>query len=63
MKRTTHFEIEWDETTGIRQPEAVGSNHAEAEYFSLSGQHLPAPRKGLNVVMTKDGQIRKVVVR
>jgi len=31
--------------------------------YSLSGQHLPAPRKGLNVVMTKDGQARKVVIK
>jgi len=61
--RTNHFEIEWDETTGIRQPETVGSDNAEATYFSLSGERLPAPRKGLNIVRTKDGQTRKVVIK
>jgi len=57
------LDIEWDETTDIRQPETVGSDNAEATYYSLSGDRLPAPRKGLNIVRTKDGQARKVVVR
>ena len=61
--RTTHFDIEWDtETSAIHQPQLAEANGSDT-YYSLSGERLPAPRKGLNIIRTKDGQTRKVLVR
>ena len=45
----------------IRQPQT--SEASVPTFFSPLGNRLPTPRKGLNIIKTKDGQTRKVLMR
>ena len=59
----------WRDFGEIKEYDVSGvdkvDNHSEAKEvsrFSLDGQRLPAPVKGLNIVRYSDGSIKKVVV-
>lgn len=54
------------ETDGIHSPEAQPSLSERAlspAYYNANGMRLQHPRRGLNLVRTPDGTIRKVLVR
>ena len=42
---------------------SVNAAAAAAERYSVDGRRLPAPQKGLNIIKTADGKVRKVIVR
>lgn len=46
--------------TGI---DAINYNEGESHYYSLNGEHLEKPRKGINIVKMSDGTVKKVVVK
>lgn len=53
------------ETDGIHSPEAQPSLSERAlspVYYDANGMHLQHPRRGLNLVRTPDGTIRKVIL-
>ena len=47
--------------SGINNVQADGS--VVTDFYTIDGQHRYSARKGLNIMRTKDGQTRKVVVR
>lgn len=50
-----------DEETGIRSINGDGSS--EMLRYTLDGRRLNAPQKGLNIIKTRNGQTRKVLVK
>ena len=60
---------EWISTIPLNNGESaiqqieLGSNTIEVTCHSPSGMRQSSPRKGLNIIRTKDGQTRKVLVR
>jgi len=50
------------DVTGIEAP-AVSHDEEAVSYYSLGGQQLAQPRKGLVIKKTADGKSRKVMVR
>ena len=48
------------EPTGINRVEADAS---AAGWYSINGQRSSSARKGLNIMRTADGKIRKVIIR
>ena len=50
------------DAAGIGHVDTVGKEGTEA-YFTLSGIRLPSLRKGLNIVKTGDGGVKKVFVK
>lgn len=48
--------------TAIAQPVAAAKAMREA-CFSVAGQHLSAPQRGLNIIRMSDGTVRKVMKR
>ena len=46
--------------TGI---DVINYNDGECHFYSLDGQHLEQPRKGVNIVRMSDGTEKKVVVK
>lgn len=53
--------IEYD-TTGVDKV-TTRSDVKEISRFSLAGQRLAAPTKGMNIVLYSDGSIKKVAVQ
>ena len=51
------FSIVGDPSSGIRSLEY----DSDSEVFTLDGRRLPTLQKGLNIIRTKDGRVRKVV--
>ena len=47
--------------TGIMQ--ALGDGLSITNYFSLDGQSIERPRKGLNIVRVSNGTVKKVIVK
>lgn len=52
----------YDRETAISGPQSAGSAE-EVSRYSVSGQRMAVPRKGVNIVKYSDGRIVKVVVR
>ena len=58
-----YFEnIEEFEVTGIGKP-TTSTDAKELSRYSVNGQRLSAPAKGLNIVKYSDGSVKKVVVQ
>ena len=53
--------VEYD-VTGIDKV-ASSANATECSRYSVNGQRLSVPTKGLNIVRYSDGSVRKIVVR
>ena len=55
------FSGEFDtQTTGIKE---VNSNVTKAvQYYSIDGKRIATPQRGLNIIRTSDGKMKKVVV-
>lgn len=43
--------------------EISSSNPSAEEYYSLSGMRLDTPQRGINIIRTSDGNVKKVLVR
>ena len=56
------FSGEFDtQTTGIKE---VNSNVTKAvRYYSIDGKRISTPQRGLNIIRTSDGKMKKVVVK
>ena len=56
------FSGEFDtQTTGINE---VNSDVTEAvRYYSIDGKRISTPQRGLNIIRTSDGKVKKVVVK
>ena len=56
------FSGEFDtQTTGIKE---VNSNVTRTvQYYSIDGKRIATPQRGLNIIRTSDGKMKKVVVR
>lgn len=52
----------YDETSGINNATAAGTVNEVARY-GLDGSRLAQPTKGINLVKTADGKVRKVLVK
>ena len=50
------------ETTGIDKT-TISTDVEEVARYSVNGQRLSAPTKGLNIVKYSDGSVKKVAVR
>ena len=52
-------------STGIANIDASADNDASAETarYNVGGQLISAPQKGVNIIRTKDGKVRKVIVK
>ena len=50
-----------DEETGIKSIDRDGAS--EMLRFTLDGRRINSPQKGLNIIKTRDGQTRKVMVK
>ena len=62
--RKMRFYFIWDETiTGIKQPTVTDDDNTEVARYSLSGERLFAPQRGVNIVKMKNGQTKKVIVK
>ena len=49
------------QTTGIKE---VNSNVTKAvRYYSIDGKRIATPQRGLNIIRTSDGKMKKVVVK
>ena len=58
-----YFEnIEEFEVTGIGKP-TTSTDAKELSRYSVNGQRLVGPTKGLNIVKYSDGSVKKVVVQ
>lgn len=53
------FFVEVD--TGI--PQALGDSLSFTNYYSLDGQRIEEPRKGVNIVKMSDGTVKKIVIK
>ena len=53
--------VEYD-VTGIDKV-ASSANATECSRYSVNGQRLSVPTKGLNIVRYSDGSVRKIVVQ
>ena len=50
--------------TGIKSPQITGTKaEGPSAYYSLSGQRLPAPQRGINIVRMPNGKTKKVVIK
>ena len=56
------FSGEFDtQTTGIKE---VNSNVTRTvQYYSIDGKRIATPQRGLNIIRTSDGKMKKVVVK
>ena len=62
--RRLRFVASDDETTAITGTEAIGTvSGTMAERFDLSGRRLSVPRKGLSIVRTANGKVRKLTTK
>ena len=52
-----------DTTTGIGKPGTTAGGNAETARYTIGGQRVDAPVKGLNIVKRVDGSVGKVIVR
>ena len=52
--------IEGTYTTGV---EAIHSAGQEVKWFTITGQPIDTPRKGINIKRTSDGKTRKVLIK
>ena len=43
--------------------DAISNVECKINYYSLDGQPIEQPRKGLNIVKMSDGTVKKVVVK
>ena len=49
------------QTTGIKE---VGRDATKAvRYYSIDGKRIATPQRGLNIIRTSDGKMKKVVVK
>lgn len=55
-----NLNIDQSTITSIMAPSSVQQNFG---YYNLNGQHLPAPKKGLNIIRMSDGTTKKVMVK
>ena len=63
IANATKAKVEDYDPTGISTAAATMQQSTVAVSYSLTGRRLTAPQKGLNIVRTADGQIRKTIVR
>jgi len=49
--------------TGIVNVQRSAGNSGSATVYSVDGKHLRQPQRGINIIRTADGSVRKVVVR
>lgn len=59
---TRTFRFSLDDATTI-QPFTTGNGELQDTVYSLDGRQLPALKKGLNIVRTGNGNIRKIIVK
>lgn len=52
-----------DTTTGIGKPGTTAGGNAETARYTIGGQRVDTPVKGLNIVKRADGSVGKVIVR
>ena len=51
------------QTTAINSKEVEKTSASETvNYYLIDGTHTKSPRKGINIVRTKDNQVRKIVI-
>ena len=55
------YVINTDEETAIKSIDRDGAS--EMLRFTLDGRRINSPQKGLNIIKTRDGRTRKVVVK
>ena len=52
-----------DVTTGVSDAGQLKENEKAGEVYDLSGRRMKKPVKGLNIIQTSDGQVKKVVIK
>jgi len=51
------------QTTAINSKEVEKTSASETvNYYSIDGTHTKTPRKGINIVRTKDNRVRKIII-
>lgn len=55
--------IEEGMPTGIKQPNANGADATETQRYTIGGDVINKPQRGINIVKMSNGSVKKVVVK